>query len=163
MQYGAVVGEKIARLRALRKWTGRQLAEKAGVSHSYLNQLERGRVPRPSVTKIRQIARALNVPVTELTGEVEPYDPTAEARNDLAGRIALVIPALRLDNPEDSLRRLASMPEEGQEIADALLRALEGHYRRASTPKREFEPVEAAEPKVIGESVEKGGNGIVSA
>lgn len=59
------VGKVIAELRAERDLTQSELAEKVGVSQSYLARWESGTVtPRPKA--LRQIARALGVEVDEL-------------------------------------------------------------------------------------------------
>src|ERR687896_1833264 len=54
-----------ARVRALRRERGmtlKALGRKAGLSHPFLSQLERG-LARPSVGSVQRIARAFGVPV----------------------------------------------------------------------------------------------------
>jgi len=58
------------RLRALRDkrgWSQEELAKRAGISRGYLARLETGRHD-PTLTMIEKLAKALNVPVTELLG-----------------------------------------------------------------------------------------------
>jgi len=58
------------RLRMLRKrrnMTQETLAKKAGVSRAYLSRLEMGRHD-PPLSRLRKLAKALGVPVTELLG-----------------------------------------------------------------------------------------------
>lgn len=61
-------GEKIRKMRKAAGWTVRALAEKTGVSESYISQLERGLVD-PSVSLLRKIAAALEVPVASFFDE----------------------------------------------------------------------------------------------
>lgn len=61
-------GEKIRKMRKAAGWTLRALAEKTGVSESYISQLERGLVD-PSVSLLRKIAAALEVPVASFFDE----------------------------------------------------------------------------------------------
>lgn len=55
-----VVGKQLRRLRAERGWTLRELASRAGLSHSFLGDVEVGRCD-PSVQTLLVIARALGV------------------------------------------------------------------------------------------------------
>ncbi|MEV4433239.1 helix-turn-helix transcriptional regulator [Streptomyces sp. NPDC049585] len=63
-------GARIARARKVRRLTQKELADLSHVSYSTLTKVEQGALPAsPSVTGA--LARALSVPVTELTGQ--PY------------------------------------------------------------------------------------------
>jgi transcriptional regulator with XRE-family HTH domain len=58
------------RLRQIRERSGmtqETLAKKAGVSRAYLSRLEMGRHD-PPLSRLRKLAKALGVPVTELLG-----------------------------------------------------------------------------------------------
>ena len=67
---GAGVGRAIAGIRKQRGLSAKGLAELAGISHSYLTKIEAGdRASTPEANAA--CARALNVPVTDLTGQ--PY------------------------------------------------------------------------------------------
>jgi transcriptional regulator with XRE-family HTH domain len=64
------LGARIATTRKLRRLTQRGLALAAGVGYSYLFQIEQG-ARQPSDVVLAAIARALSVPVADLTGQ--PY------------------------------------------------------------------------------------------
>jgi transcriptional regulator with XRE-family HTH domain len=59
------LGPRIRSLRQARKVTLRQLAERAGVTESFLSQVERG-VASPSIASVQRIARALDTSIAEL-------------------------------------------------------------------------------------------------
>lgn len=59
---------RIRELRKERKLTQEQLAEAAGISRSYIAELESGKKP-PNLNRIRQIAKVLKVPVESLISE----------------------------------------------------------------------------------------------
>lgn len=65
MESGHEVGARIAKARKLRGATLRDIATAAGVSPSFLSQLERG-LTNASVASLRKIASALGVPVADL-------------------------------------------------------------------------------------------------
>jgi len=55
--------------RLSKKLTQKQLAQKTGLSQSYINELENGRKSNPSATVIFKLADALDVPVSEILDE----------------------------------------------------------------------------------------------
>jgi DNA-binding XRE family transcriptional regulator len=61
----ADLGGRVRELRRERGLTLKALGSRAGLSHPFLSQLERG-LARPSVGSVERIARALGVPVTAL-------------------------------------------------------------------------------------------------
>ena len=63
--FAAAVGGLVRSARAKRGITRRQLAEQSGASERYLAQIESGQ-GNPSVTILKGIADALDVPVVEL-------------------------------------------------------------------------------------------------
>lgn len=67
-QYLARLGDRVREGRARRGMTRRILARDSGVSERYLAQLESGS-GNISILLLRQIARALNVPLSELAGD----------------------------------------------------------------------------------------------
>ncbi|MGY1456357.1 helix-turn-helix domain-containing protein [Streptomyces sp. SS8] len=80
--YDERTGARIARARKLRHVTQRQLAELAGLSQSTIAKVEQGLMSAsPSVTGA--VARALSIPVTDLTGQ--PY--LDELRRDQLDRL----------------------------------------------------------------------------
>jgi transcriptional regulator with XRE-family HTH domain len=64
------LGARIRALRIARKATLRQLAAQAGVTESFLSQVERG-VASPSIASVQRIARALGASIAELFAEDE--------------------------------------------------------------------------------------------
>lgn len=63
------VGRRVRELREARGWSLRQLASRAGVSHSYVDFLEKGQRTRVDLGLARKLADALEVPLYELVGE----------------------------------------------------------------------------------------------
>ncbi|WP_053361583.1 helix-turn-helix domain-containing protein [Bacillus sp. FJAT-27251] len=64
-----MVGEKIKRYRLEKMYSITELAEKAGVSKSYLSYIERGIQENPSMQVLSRLARTLGVTVEELMGD----------------------------------------------------------------------------------------------
>ncbi|WP_142415460.1 helix-turn-helix domain-containing protein [Hathewaya massiliensis] len=63
------IGEKIKEYRKLSKLTQEQLAKIAGISASYLQQLELEQKGNPSIETLTKIAKALNIPISKIMGE----------------------------------------------------------------------------------------------
>ncbi len=59
------VGERLRTIRTRRRATLREVAGRAGISESFLSQVERG-VASPSIASLQRIARALGVSVADL-------------------------------------------------------------------------------------------------
>ena len=59
-----MIGSRIRELRKDRKINLVDMAEKVGLSPSYLSQIERGLI-NPSLASLRKVARELNVPIYE--------------------------------------------------------------------------------------------------
>lgn len=55
---------KIARIK--KKFTQKELADIVGVSRDCISSLENGRAKNPSISLMKKLSKALNVPVTEL-------------------------------------------------------------------------------------------------
>src|ERR1700747_455994 len=73
------IGSFIRAQREAAQGSGRQLAEKAGVSNPYLSQIERG-LRKPSADVLSQIAKALRVSAEVLyirAGILEPNESSA--------------------------------------------------------------------------------------
>jgi transcriptional regulator with XRE-family HTH domain len=64
------LGARIRALRLARRATLRELAGRAGVTESFLSQVERG-VASPSIATVQRIARALDQSIAELFAEKE--------------------------------------------------------------------------------------------
>lgn len=71
------LGERIRELRTARGWSLSKLAEEAGVAKGYVSVVENDPEARPSMDTVMRLARALELPMSELTGTVsEPERPT---------------------------------------------------------------------------------------
>jgi transcriptional regulator with XRE-family HTH domain len=68
------IGEQIRKLRTEKKMTLDKLAEEAGLSKSYLWEIENKSPPRPSAEKLAGLARALGVTVDFLLGTDSDQD-----------------------------------------------------------------------------------------
>ena len=64
------VGERLQALRRFRRCTLREIAQRSGLSESFLSQVERGR-SSASIASLRRIANALGVSMADL---FEPND-----------------------------------------------------------------------------------------
>src|SRR5260221_6386626 len=76
------LGARIRALRLARRETLRALAGRAGVTESFLSQVQRG-VASPSIASVQRIARALDTSIAELFEEPERVGeivPAAERR-----------------------------------------------------------------------------------
>ncbi|HAP32869.1 MAG TPA: transcriptional regulator [Firmicutes bacterium] len=78
-QDGISLGERVRLLRQERGLSLQELAESAGLSYSYICEIERGLV-KPSLRALRKTAAALNVPVNQIKA----------SGNSLGGKIARV-------------------------------------------------------------------------
>src|SRR3546814_965759 len=66
-----VVGERVRNARARRGMSRKILAKDSGVSERYLAQLESG-AGNISILLLRQVARAMDLPITEFLGDRAP-------------------------------------------------------------------------------------------
>lgn len=103
--FAAAVGGLVRSARAKRGITRRQLAEQSGASERYLAQIESGQ-GNPSVTILKGIADALDVPVAELL-------PSAGGRGQAFNRILDLIASV----PPSELTAIADLIE-GRTTAD---------------------------------------------
>jgi transcriptional regulator with XRE-family HTH domain len=92
------IGERLRALRQLRRQTLREVSERAGLSESFLSQLERGRT-NVSISSLQRIASALGVEISDVFAGDGSEGPTIlrrEARQMLGfgtlGRKALLTP-----------------------------------------------------------------------
>ena len=79
-----MVGARIRQMRANRRWTIRELAERSGVSVRFLVQLESGRA-NISIRRLADLARALDVPPSVLLTERTGDEPVTVALLGLRG------------------------------------------------------------------------------
>jgi transcriptional regulator with XRE-family HTH domain len=75
------VGERLRDIRRLRRATLRTIADRAGVSESFLSQVERGRASA-SIASLRRIAGALGVTVADLFEPGGPPSPRVVRREE---------------------------------------------------------------------------------
>ena len=80
----AVLGTRVRQMRANRRWTIRDLAERSGVSVRFLVQLEAGRA-NISVRRLADIARAFDMPASSLLSERDGDEPVIVALLGLRG------------------------------------------------------------------------------
>ena len=71
------LGERLRRLRTRRRWSQRELAERAGVRQALISQLESGKQADTTGANLRKLAFALGCTVDYLTGYNGPMDPDA--------------------------------------------------------------------------------------
>jgi XRE family aerobic/anaerobic benzoate catabolism transcriptional regulator len=95
----AALGGEVRRGRAKRGMTRRQLAQASHTSERYLAQIESG-TGNPSVTVLRAIAQALDIPAANLLGEPAAHNGARAALLDLVAQL-----------PDQSLAELAQLIE----------------------------------------------------
>lgn len=69
------LGERLRRLRTQRRWSQRELAERAGVRQALISQLESGKQVDTTGRNLRKLAFALGCTVDYLTGYNGPANP----------------------------------------------------------------------------------------
>jgi transcriptional regulator with XRE-family HTH domain len=75
------VGERLRAIRGLRRATLKTIADRAGVSESFLSQVERGKASA-SIASLRRIATALGVSVSDLFEPSGPPRPRVLRRDE---------------------------------------------------------------------------------
>ena len=73
------LGPRIRSLRQARRLTLRDVADRAGVTESFLSQVERD-VTSPSIATVQRIARALDLSIAQLFAEEPATGPRGPAR-----------------------------------------------------------------------------------
>ena len=84
---GVEVGERLRAIRTLRRVTLRTVAERAGLSESFLSQVERGRA-NASVASLKRISAALGVNVADLFEPNGRPSPPRVLRRDVRPALA---------------------------------------------------------------------------
>lgn len=80
VRYLRQLGERVRQTRTERNCTRRVLSRRSGVSERFIAQIEAGR-GNVSILRLREIARALDVPLAEIVAEpVDRADAAAEER-----------------------------------------------------------------------------------
>lgn len=64
------IGQSLKRLREQRELSCRELAERAGVTHGNISHIELGWTTDPRISTLLAIAKALDVPLSELIDEI---------------------------------------------------------------------------------------------
>src|SRR5689334_863476 len=95
----AALGREVRRGRAKRGMTRRQLAQASHTSERYLAQIESG-IGNPSVTVLRAIAQALDIPAANLVSEPAAQNGARAALLDALGQL-----------PDDRLAELSQLIE----------------------------------------------------
>lgn len=62
------IGQRVRELRLERDWTQAELGERADLDHTAVSRIEHDRV-KPTRRTLRDLVRAFDVPVEQLTGE----------------------------------------------------------------------------------------------
>jgi transcriptional regulator with XRE-family HTH domain len=73
------VGVRLKQLREAKNLSLRKLAKLANISHSFIADIESGR-SNPSLDTLKSLAKALNVSIVDLTGDVKHKDATETHR-----------------------------------------------------------------------------------
>lgn len=121
VERGLSLGDKIRLLRTEKKMSLQELAERAGISLSYLSEIERGTV-YPSLNTVKRIAEALDVPPTSIMGQEgslgyklkalrEEYGLTQAQLAKLAGVTAGLIGQIEQGKVQPSLKTLEKLAE----------------------------------------------------
>src|SRR6266568_766747 len=134
----AALGREVRRSRAKRGMTRRQMAQASRTSERYLAQIESG-AGNPSVTVLRAIAQALDLPAAVLLGEPSANSAARTALLDLVARLpdsalaeltdlieARLVPA----ESADRARRIALVGLRGASIPDMIEMAGTATFRR---------------------------------
>jgi transcriptional regulator with XRE-family HTH domain len=88
------LGKRLRRLRTLRGWSQRELAERAGVRQALISQLESGKQQDTTSANVRRLALALSCTVDYLTGydDSDPNRSPEEAASCGGVPLPLVAP-----------------------------------------------------------------------
>lgn len=128
---GDSFGDRLRRARTSRGLTLRQVALPAGLSITYLSDLERGVVENPTLDKLRAISSALGVGVNELIGvsedQVVPLVVQSPALQDFAASEAF------LSAVRDEAKRLRRDPDQLGDEWIRILGSIEVARRRPAT------------------------------
>jgi transcriptional regulator with XRE-family HTH domain len=116
---GPELGERLRAIRLLRRLTLREVAESAGVSESFVSQLERGR-SSASVATLQRLAAAVGIEISDLFAGEQHSGPRVLRRQERQllewghlGRKALLTP-----KPFHSLEAVAASFDPGGSTGD---------------------------------------------
>ena len=108
--YAASVGRAIRVARTERGWSGKDLARRAGISYSYLSQIEGGR-RHPSSPVLVRIAEALGLPPSDLLLRAETGSRVAASSRVGKSRNRVGKGSTEALDAGDSERQLAEVRE----------------------------------------------------
>ncbi|HHT63798.1 MAG: helix-turn-helix transcriptional regulator [Thermoanaerobacteraceae bacterium] len=111
------IGDKIRLLRTEKKISIRKMADITGLSKSTLSDIENNKSKKPTIDTIGRIAKALEVPISELLSE---SDPQAEEQNENIGDVNTNQSEIFLR----SVARAKERPKETQERIAAFINLL---------------------------------------
>lgn len=97
------IGEKIRKVRQMEKLTLQELAQRAGISTSYLGDIEKKR-SNPSVETLLKISRALEKPPGFFLNDQKAEHPKPANHIPILGTIRTGIPILSAENYEGELK-----------------------------------------------------------
>jgi transcriptional regulator with XRE-family HTH domain len=93
MTEGGTLGDRLRRIRRERSMTQEELAQACGLSQEMIAKTEQGR-RHPRLTVLAKVARALDVPLSELLDDRPRLDGARDGASVLALRDALLSPSL---------------------------------------------------------------------
>ena len=82
-------GQRLARARMRRRWTQERLAMESGFSLATIRAVEQGRRSLDNMGQLLTFAQALEIPVTDLTGQ--PYAPASPEQAAGQGAVAGIL------------------------------------------------------------------------
>jgi transcriptional regulator with XRE-family HTH domain len=101
-------GLRLARARLRRRWTQERLARESGFSVVTVRAVEQGRRSLDNMGQLLTFARALEVPVTDLTGQ--PYAASSPEQDAGQGAVAGICRELLLAEREPRIDAASSVP-----------------------------------------------------
>lgn len=121
VEYSLSLGDKIRMMRSDKKFSLQDFSQKAGISLSYLSEIERGTV-YPAISTLKRIAEELEVPASTLIGQEgslghrlkslrEEYGLTQAQLAGLAGVTAGLIGQIEQGKVQPSLKTLEKVSE----------------------------------------------------
>jgi transcriptional regulator with XRE-family HTH domain len=113
-------GQRLARARLRRRWTQERLARESGFSLATVRAIEQGRRSLDNMGQLLTFARALEIPVTDLTGQ--PYAPSSPEQDAGQGAVAGIRRELLLAEREprisDTRAAAVSLPALQDRVAE---------------------------------------------
>jgi transcriptional regulator with XRE-family HTH domain len=144
--HAAALGEWVRSRRLAASVNQRDLAARAGMSRSYLCDIERGRAGQPSLQCLDRIATALGADRTEILAASGILGPARDAKHDRRVNELLAIYRGLSQSGQESMERLARflLAEEQRWVQPRLVDDTESHepHKRQSGPTL-FDALEA--------------------